>query len=1004
MITIFFSLFLILTVITIIGIESANLHANQTISSLQQSFGLPKLEYYSFLNIMSQITSLNPSNTTTAIFNSTIDNIYRSLFLNLNITGQGAATNSLVINNFAESVPLLVVNTQDSPTPNPFQQMVNVSLAPLLNYISTSPFGQNVEFTYENGSVIPSWLESYNSKYAVWWIKIPAISAEGTMTVYIKFASKTTNLFNANTVGEAPQLSPTYAQYDNGADVFNYYQRFGGLSALPSGWTTIYQNGNSNGLGFDSAYVYIPTGSTADSNQGITTTSNYDVKNQVLDVAASFGYSTSTSDATLDLGLGIASSLSTYFIGGGGGLISGGNTNGAAMSYYNNGISGKLQLFIGNSNPYNIAYLNSLNIYSIGMDSTHTFFYYNNILMYAGNSVPGTFSLPISVGTQEAIPMDIYYINMRMLPPNGVMPSVQLLDIPSQIGYTVPVKITNNQNSATSNPFAQEVVVNSSRYRIFEAGNLQNVEFFYPNGTIVPSWLESGNMSSQDTVYWLKIGSIPPNSSMYLYMGFASPNTNLFNGRTVGEAPQLSPTYAQYDNGADVFEFYDNFKGTSINTSKWALFSAGTNTITINDGLNIQAPSGSAGYYFLYSKNQFGQGTIAETDFSYSGPFSENIGSLNPGFSYTQSTSIDPSAQTQNTTAWSINSAGVGYWVAVQGNNGGAVNTPVTYVYSTGNNGDQSPSIWGVSYTGGINLWEWHNYDSFTLSSSGAQTNGGMYAGVGYESYNYPNTGLTTAINFNFQWFRARQYPPNGVMPSTSLGSLQNISSIYPFYYQYSVANFTNASTASVPGTASTAKIWNGGHAYTLAMWVNLQHSYGACGFPCSDLFQTNQGCTSGLQQDRDNATGYQINLLEWNSSCGTGATAQSSPYQYVPYGKWELITGIFQYNSQGNAWIASCVDTHCTNSTWTLTAPAVYSTPATILASNQLNGKIADVQMYDSALSLKQVNQLYQGFIGAPPVNDSSLVAWLPLDGNANDYSGNGNTGSLTSITFLYP
>ncbi len=59
---------------------------------------------------------------------------------------------------------------------------------------------------------------------------------------------------------------------------------------------------------------------------------------------------------------------------------------------------------------------------------------------------------------------------------------------------------------------------------------------------------------------------------------------------------------------------------------------------------------------------------------------------------------------------------------------------------------------------------------------------------------------------------------------------------------------------------------------------------------------------------------------------------------------------------------------------------------------------------MYDSALTLNQVNQLYNEFIGAQPVTNSTLVAWIPLDGNAYDDSGNGNTASLSSVNFLYP
>ena len=44
-------------------------------------------------------------------------------------------------------------------------------------------------------------------------------------------------------------------------------------------------------------------------------------------------------------------------------------------------------------------------------------------------------------------------------------------------------------------------------------------------------------------------------------MGIASTSINLFNTVNDGEAPQLSPTYAEYDDGANVFNFYSDFKG-----------------------------------------------------------------------------------------------------------------------------------------------------------------------------------------------------------------------------------------------------------------------------------------------------------------------------------------------------------------------------------------------------------------------------------------------------------
>ncbi len=259
------------------------------------------------------------------------------------------------------------------------------------------------------------------------------------------------------------------------------------------------------------------------------------------------------------------------------------------------------------------------------------------------------------------------------------------------------------------------------------------------------------------------------------------------------------------------------------------------------------------------------------------------------------------------------------------------------------------------------------------------------------------SSGAHFAVNGNLSY---TVYTPAGKVTLFSTGTIAGINSPS----QSLVANFTNSSNIQVPGTSSTATIWNGGHAYTLTMWVNMDHAYGRCGYPCNDLFQTDQGCTSGLQQIPDNATGYEVDLLEWNSSCGPGAGGQGSPFQYVPYNKWVLITGVFKYNAPGNGWIASCVDTHCDNSSWTMSTPAMYSTPATELGSNQMNGVVADIQIYNTTLSQNQIAELFNGYIEAHPVSLNNLVAWFPLDGNPDDYSGNGNNASLSSITFVSP
>ncbi|EQD33354.1 hypothetical protein B2A_13191 [mine drainage metagenome] len=61
----------------------------------------------------------------------------------------------------------------------------------------------------------------------------------------------------------------------------------------------------------------------------------------------------------------------------------------------------------------------------------------------------------------------------------------------------------------------------------------------------------------------------------------------------------------------------------------------------------------------------------------------------------------------------------------------------------------------------------------------------------------------------------------------------------------------------------------------------------------------------------------------------------------------------------------------------------------------------MADIQLYNTALSANDVQALYQEGIGGAPINIQSLVGWWPLNGNANDYSGNGNNGVPSSVIY---
>ena len=177
---------------------------------------------------------------------------------------------------------------------------------------------------------------------------------------------------------------------------------------------------------------------------------------------------------------------------------------------------------------------------------------------------------------------------------------------PSISGYlTLSV---SNPGGATANPFQTLVTIDNNTYSSSIASNFQNVEFFYANGVIIPSWfgghVATGTNGQYQGNFWLKLNGISGGGSETIYAGYASTSTNLFgNYGLVGEAPQLSSTYGQYDYISQVMnpgllyqiyyygsgtcdstnyqtQLYNALIGNSITVSGCASFSSSTSTFT----------------------------------------------------------------------------------------------------------------------------------------------------------------------------------------------------------------------------------------------------------------------------------------------------------------------------------------------------------------------------------------------------------------------------------------
>lgn len=149
----------------------------------------------------------------------------------------------------------------------------------------------------------------------------------------------------------------------------------------------------------------------------------------------------------------------------------------------------------------------------------------------------------------------------------------------------VRVNVTNSQATGTGT-YQQMVTVNSSRYAGYANANFSNVAWFYANGTQIYSWIESNNSNaSAHTVVWLRLFNIAATTTVTIHMDvFAKAAYFRSEYGPSGIAPQLSATYGFSDDGATVFNFYDDFRGGALLPHWNGLTSCGA---TVSNGLRF---------------------------------------------------------------------------------------------------------------------------------------------------------------------------------------------------------------------------------------------------------------------------------------------------------------------------------------------------------------------------------------------------------------------------------
>ncbi len=257
-------------------------------------------------------------------------------------------------------------------------------------------------------------------------------------------------------------------------------------------------------------------------------------------------------------------------------------------------------------------------------------------------------------------------------------------------------------------------------------------------------------------------------------------------------------------------------------------------------------------------------------------------------------------------------------------------------------------------------------------------------------------------------------FRPNGAGTSYDINLLGVCDNEIPRY----VANFNSVTTYS-PGCStygassssciiSNSVLFGSDIPFTVTAWVNVEYftsgiswtvpflgfaNYQGFGFidtaPSQDVALVIHRCSSA-----DTCS---------NGGCGTGSavindgiTASTQSIM----GKWTFVA--YSVNQPNYYFQVNDQSANVTN-------PNGYGNSAMTMIGGQFQscdgnpfeGQIANVQIYNASLDSKSISAIYQEGIGGAPIDLQNLVGWWPLNGNANDYSGNGNGGLATNVLY---
>ncbi len=367
--------------------------------------------------------------------------------------------------------------------------------------------------------------------------------------------------------------------------------------------------------------------------------------------------------------------------------------------------------------------------------------------------IPTDVSLPYTTNAPTVTPSACYSTNsISGSASGGQTVPVQFSQAPCYANITI-----DSAGGSAPTGFQQMLQFNPSSYSNYEASDLGNLRF-YQGSTELYSWCESGCTSgSTSAIFWVKTNGLAsgttPNA-ITMYLEPLSGNKGQYSSPTghAGEAPQLSSSYAQYDNGANVFIDYWNFAGSSLPTG-WQTYTNCQPVAAAYYQTNVGSP-------FMLINNPNGGRWVTGISTA------TNTGSIQFAFIFYPGVSY-----------WGDD--GTTYGLYTSPSNGGTLLSsagPSSFPIQmgVGYDGSRVSSLYGANFTmvpSSATPFSSTNYIFFSSDTYGLSGCGSVSVnnGLTLTAPSNPYPPVVTTTNF----VATAYYPPNGVMPSPSFEPVQ---------------------------------------------------------------------------------------------------------------------------------------------------------------------------------------------------------------------------------------